>query len=59
MNTSTENTQINPRLAAFTDDLTPLQFQELLQHLIDTGCILPGNVKHWRLKVGLPVNKDD
>lgn len=54
-----DNIHINPRLAAFTDDLTPNQFQQLLQYLIDQGTILPGNIKHWRLKVGLPVDAED
>lgn len=51
--------KINPRLAAFTDDLTPAQFQQLLQYLIDCGTILPGNIKFWRINVGLPVDRED
>jgi hypothetical protein len=46
-------------LAAFTDDLTANQFQQLLQHLMDLGNLLPGNIKYWRIEQGLPVDKDD
>ena len=51
--------KLNPRLVAFTDDLTPNQFQDLLQYLIDRQIILPSNIKHWRINRGLPVDKDD
>lgn len=54
-----QDIKLNPRLVAFTDDLTLNQFQDLLQYLIDQRTILPGNIKHWRINRGLPVDKED
>ena len=46
------------RLSAFTNDLTKEQFQALLRHLLETKCILSGNIKFWRINAGLPVDNN-
>ena len=52
--------RINPRVAAFTDDLAPGQFQELITWLMEGHHVMtPANIKSWRRKQGLPIERED
>ena len=50
---------MNPRIYSLTDDLTLKQFVELLEYLCERLYIGPEHIKHWRKKVGLPVDRED